>query len=792
LDGLAGAGQQLWLGDPQRALEQLAGAPTAEEGTREWFVAAAIKGRASRQIGNYADAVDALESAWKHKKLDKRYVIQLVGFELAKAHIEWAESGSLPVEEADQHLKDAMEVLGKAVRKKPLRYQGPMRIAYSKAAAAVHGTDKKSTYWAALKAIRSLDRTIRDYPNHPQMAALQLSRARAKVRANKVTEAGDELRTIAISRAGSPAATQAFAELQALAVDHSKIDAKPFTRTEKLEMAQHARIARWMKTSRRLLDEIIADPGASETMVKRAHRQRGYTAYKQRDYATCIADLHPIFERTHSIQVRSELSRCLDRGEHYVEAIEMWLDIADSKGKATGARANALWSAIEIAVRGGKYQTAQDVLDKYEEKFRGNLSDRRWLHAWLPYRLGDDKAALEGFSTLEKRSDSHALMARYFQGKILLRSDVPDERTEGAQILRDLNGERPLSYYGLMARQRLLDAQSDPGPVEPDLAAVPEEDVWVGYAETRKTFESLMDEFPEASKALRAADLLHQSGWAEEAQRELRVALDEFLNGQARASGRDIRTPRNEDIVIGLGWKAEWTYPKPKPGKEMRRIVRSDEDSETMRAGLYELAHSLEEPYRLAKLTPTDHPYKARWHPRAYRALIEREAAKRKVDPTHMWALMYTESRFRRHVVSPVGARGALQIMPWTGRQLTEMLGEDPGDFDPDTLFEIETNSTLSALYVSELVHKFHGQAPMAYGSYNGGPSNVGRWLAAKSKGPTELELDDFIEEIPFRETYKYVRRVMEVQAAYELLYRGELPEWTNEVDPEFEHNIEF
>jgi soluble lytic murein transglycosylase-like protein len=152
---------------------------------------------------------------------------------------------------------------------------------------------------------------------------------------------------------------------------------------------------------------------------------------------------------------------------------------------------------------------------------------------------------------------------------------------------------------------------------------------------------------------------------------------------------------------------------------------------------------------------------------------------------------MYTESRFRSHVLSPVGARGVLQIMPWTGQQLAAGLGELGDRFDADTLFDPGTNIHYSAYYVAELLKKFHGQPAFAYGSYNGGPSNVSRWLAAKSSA-RPLELDVYIEEIPFSETQRYTRRVLETQAIYSLLYRGELPRWTNAVDPAFENNIDF
>jgi soluble lytic murein transglycosylase len=131
--------------------------------------------------------------------------------------------------------------------------------------------------------------------------------------------------------------------------------------------------------------------------------------------------------------------------------------------------------------------------------------------------------------------------------------------------------------------------------------------------------------------------------------------------------------------------------------------------------------------------------------------------------------------------------------MPWTARQLAERLGElESGRFDNDSLFDIDTNAHLAGYYVAELLAKFHGQQAMAYASYNGGPSNVSRWLEAKVHGETPLELDAFIEEMPFSETYRYTKRVMEVSAAYALLYRDDLPRWTNEVDPVFEDNIDF
>jgi hypothetical protein len=339
----------------------------------------------------------------------------------------------------------------------------------------------------------------------------------------------------------------------------------------------------------------------------------------------------------------------------------------------------------------------------------------------------------------------------------------------------------------------LLDANEDPGQ-PPQLVPIDWEQRHVGHADTLASLRKLATEHGDCFSSLIRAEQLLTAGWREEASREVRVAVDEFINGRSIYDGGDMPGTRSEALVAGLAWAVEWRHPKALPSRAARKHIRDEQIRATLRDDFLQLGWGMDEPYRFAKLTSYELPYRTRWHLRAYREPIERHAWAREVDPNHLWALMYTESRFRRHVVSHVGARGALQIMPWTGRQLVERLGElEPGGrFDPDVLFLIEDNSRLASYYIAELLAKFHGQAVFAYASYNGGPSNVARWLTAKGASPNGVELDEFVEEIPFEETANYARRVMEVHATYELMYRGQLPEWSNAVDPACEDNIDF
>ena len=130
-----------------------------------------------------------------------------------------------------------------------------------------------------------------------------------------------------------------------------------------------------------------------------------------------------------------------------------------------------------------------------------------------------------------------------------------------------------------------------------------------------------------------------------------------------------------------------------------------------------------------------------------------------------------------------MGALGLVQVMPATGSKVAA-LGEFE-DFRVERLLEPAVNIEVGTWYMGKLLARFGpGQFPLAVGSYNGGPHNIGRWLKAK----VGADLEDFVEEIAFDETRHYVKKVTGYYAIYADLYGDGapvlLPPRTIEDDP--------
>ena len=132
-------------------------------------------------------------------------------------------------------------------------------------------------------------------------------------------------------------------------------------------------------------------------------------------------------------------------------------------------------------------------------------------------------------------------------------------------------------------------------------------------------------------------------------------------------------------------------------------------------------------------------------------------------DASVALGIMRQESSFDIGAVSSAGARGLMQLMPLTARDVARQLGIPTSlpvlTSDPDH------NMRLGTTYIRDMLARFGGSLPMAVAAYNAGPHRVDQWLGdigdpRSSTAP--LDMIDWIELIPFNETRNYVQRVLE------------------------------
>jgi soluble lytic murein transglycosylase len=129
-------------------------------------------------------------------------------------------------------------------------------------------------------------------------------------------------------------------------------------------------------------------------------------------------------------------------------------------------------------------------------------------------------------------------------------------------------------------------------------------------------------------------------------------------------------------------------------------------------------------------------------------------AQKFKVEPELVYAIIRQESIFDPVIVSPAGAVGLMQIMPFTGEDIAKSLGDT---FTVDSLYNPLVNVRYGSYYISKLLDDFNGNFVLAVASYNGGPHNVKKWYERNK----EDGFDMFVEDLSFSETRGYVKKVL-------------------------------
>jgi soluble lytic murein transglycosylase len=131
-------------------------------------------------------------------------------------------------------------------------------------------------------------------------------------------------------------------------------------------------------------------------------------------------------------------------------------------------------------------------------------------------------------------------------------------------------------------------------------------------------------------------------------------------------------------------------------------------------------------------------------------------------------AMARQESGFDQNAVSSAGARGILQLMPETAKRVAKDL-QIP--FSQQRLLtDPEYNLTLGRAFLEDMLDHYGGSYVLAVAAYNAGPARVSQWVHDMGD-PRAKEIDviDWIEGIPFRETRTYVQRVLENLQVYRL-----------------------
>ena len=152
---------------------------------------------------------------------------------------------------------------------------------------------------------------------------------------------------------------------------------------------------------------------------------------------------------------------------------------------------------------------------------------------------------------------------------------------------------------------------------------------------------------------------------------------------------------------------------------------------------------------------------------------IRAYSAEYELEPSLVAGVIYTESGFDPEATSRVGARGLMQIMPDTGREIAEALNEP---FDEEKLFEPDVSIRYGCFYLRQQLDRFDQNVAVTLAAYNAGPNRASLWLSEYG-----LDSRGRIAYIPFGETSRYVDKVLQAQENYAALYRTELKPKTEE-----------
>lgn len=427
-----------------------------------------------------------------------------------------------------------------------------------------------------------------------------------------------------------------------------------------------------------------------------------------------------------------------------------------------------------------KYKEANKVFDRIYKK-HSHLKKKRknkdfeqvaWLRAWTLYLDGNYLSALKAFEdTLSYASDEARLAywisdTQYKLGEEI--SAISGFRKLASPVLEN----KYFSYYNLLA--------------------------WIKYEKLRKDYKSSdliknisalakMNRglYPVASDSLSYSEIMDSYSFFEKNDFETDEGDIQVINSENEVienvetslvvgSFSDLASQMSlaqfliENNEVDLArWHLYEIEKKTKDRKKVDILTTFYLDQQLYYRAL-SLMNKTVNAQKVSTSLKADPIFWQSMYPEAYMNQVMKFSGDRKIDPYLILSIMRAETLYKFDAISPVGAVGLMQFMPYTAEKMFDLIDVKMNVRD---LFKPENSLLLGAAYLKKLSVELDYQKPLVAAAYNGGPHRVKSWL----KNLGQIDFDRFIEHIPFAETRTYVKRVVSFRATYEKIYKNNL-----------------
>jgi len=501
-------------------------------------------------------------------------------------------------------------------------------------------------------------------------------------------------------------------------------------------------------------------PATTEEAITRADRL--YTARKFADALTAYSDAFAKFPATATTENQLRRGIAAFNARKTPEAVAALSAIPTSAGET---RAEALFYLAQTYARAKQWEQARGTAEELRRVFpNSNFTPRAFVAVGQIAQDANNqadasyfkRAAVSGFGSsievaqaqfdlawdaheaknysessrmltehlayyADKNTDNRG-RAGYWAGRD---SERAGKLSEARALYEAMQARYDANWYGYLAKQR-LDALSRNVPA--------------------KTFppDSIV---ARAVANLKTVTVAEETAGAEEDARIIKadqlssVGLDEWaLKELARAGEKGPDSPK-----INLA---------------IAKIYRSNDDN--VRA-LNTLRRSFPDYSQMKPEEMTREQWDV-FYPLAYWDIIVQESKARNLDPYQVAGLIRQETIFTTRARSGANAYGLMQVLVPTGRLTARKYGVSR-EITAESLYEPRLNIQLGTGYLRDQIDKF-GRIEYVAAAYNAGPLRAVQWKAS-----LPLEIDEWAEAVPFKETRGYIQGVVRNRLQYLRLY---------------------